>query len=232
MWIGWSADRLAKVFVAARAKQPSLIFIDEIDAVCPIRGAYHDAISQEFTAQLLQEIDGLLSDSQAIFLVGATNRADQVDSAILSRFSERIEVPLPDATTRLALLELFLSPLPFGGDRVHIIRRLASATDGASGRDLRATVNKAVLAAVKRSSSPRDFELCENDFASEEPANIQWHLPAREMNPIIHPEAEFTPRFRARISPIGWRGLGTIGTRLPRNKKASRKRTLETPRGL
>src|SRR5262249_21779610 len=55
MYIGWSADRLAKVFTQAREKQPSLIFIDELDAVCPPRGAYHDCVSQEFTAQLLQE---------------------------------------------------------------------------------------------------------------------------------------------------------------------------------
>jgi hypothetical protein len=165
MWIGWSADRLAKVFKEAREKQPSLIFIDEIDAVCPIRGAYHDAMSQEFTAQLLQEIDGLLSDSQAIFLVGATNRPDQVDSAILSRFAERIEIPLPDAATRAALLELFLRPLPFCGDRIGVIRRLVLASVGKSGRDLRALVNQAVLSTVKRCSSPQSFSISEADFA-------------------------------------------------------------------
>jgi transitional endoplasmic reticulum ATPase len=67
MWLGHSADRLATVFSEARALQPTLLFIDELDAVCPPRGAYADAISQEFTAQLLQEVDGLLSDSQAVF---------------------------------------------------------------------------------------------------------------------------------------------------------------------
>jgi SpoVK/Ycf46/Vps4 family AAA+-type ATPase len=58
MWLGHSADRLATVFSDARARQPTLLFIDELDAVCPPRGAYADAISQEFTAQLLQEVDG------------------------------------------------------------------------------------------------------------------------------------------------------------------------------
>jgi SpoVK/Ycf46/Vps4 family AAA+-type ATPase len=164
MWIGWSADRLATVFKEARSKQPSLIFIDELDAVCPPRGAYHDSISQEFTAQLLQEIDGLLSDTQAIFLVGATNRPDQVDSAILSRFAEQIEIPLPDATTRVALLTLFLGPLAFSGDKTRIIRRLALDTAGKSGRDLRAIVNQAVLAAVKRTNSPKELALFESDF--------------------------------------------------------------------
>jgi transitional endoplasmic reticulum ATPase len=165
MWLGHSADRLAKVFSEARAKQPTLLFIDELDAVCPPRGAYADAISQEFTAQLLQEVDGLLSDSLAIFLVGATNRSDQVDGAILSRFSEQIEMPLPDLTARTALLEVFLGPLRFSGDRACAILNLAMATEGRSGRDLRALVNRAVLRAVKRTSSPKDFTLTEKDLA-------------------------------------------------------------------
>jgi AAA+ superfamily predicted ATPase len=117
----------------------------------------------------LQEIDGINSDGDAIFLVGATNRADQIDPAILSRFSERIEIPLPDEPTRARLLELFLSPLPFSGDRTQLIRRLALASAGKSGRDLRALVNQAILSAVKRSSSPRDFGLCEADFALPAP---------------------------------------------------------------
>ena len=91
-FIGHAAAKIKEVFNEARSKQPTLIFIDELDAVCPTRGDYHDCISQEVTAQLLQEIDGLQSDTQAIFLVGATNRPDQIDSAILSRFAERIEI--------------------------------------------------------------------------------------------------------------------------------------------
>jgi hypothetical protein len=164
-WIGHAAAKIAEVFSQARAAQPTLLFVDELDAVCPPRGAYHDCISQEVTAQLLQEVDGLLTDSQAIFLVGATNRRDQIDSAVLSRFSEQIEIPSPDETTRIALLEVFLSPLRFSGDRSRVILSLALATDGKSGRDLRAVVNQAILTAVKRTSSPKDFMLTEKDFA-------------------------------------------------------------------
>jgi transitional endoplasmic reticulum ATPase len=143
--------------------QPTLLFIDELDAVCPPRGAYADAISQEFTAQLLQEVDGLLSDFQAVFLVAATNRLDWVDSAILSRFAE--EIPLPDELGRQALLKVFLGSIRFAGDRDQMIRALAQASNGQSGRDLRGLVNRAVLAAVKRTSSPKDFTLIEKDFA-------------------------------------------------------------------
>ena len=97
--------------------------------------------------------------------MGATNRPDQVDSAILSRFAERIKIPLPDAATRAALLKLFLHPLRFNGDGTRVIRALALATDGKSGRDLRAVVNQAVLSAVKRTSSPQSLSLFEEDFA-------------------------------------------------------------------
>ena len=97
--------------------------------------------------------------------MGATNRPDQVDSAILSRFAERIKIPLPDAATRAALLKLFLRPLRFSGYRAGVIRALALATDGKSGRDLRNLVNQAVLSAVKRTSSPQDFSLFKEDFA-------------------------------------------------------------------
>jgi SpoVK/Ycf46/Vps4 family AAA+-type ATPase len=119
MWLGHSADRLATVFSEARATQPTFLFIDELDAVCPPRGAYADAISQEFTAQLLQEIDGPLSDSQAVFLVAATNRLDWVNNAILSRFAEKMEIPLPDEPARQALLNVFsgLSALRATGNR-------------------------------------------------------------------------------------------------------------------
>jgi transitional endoplasmic reticulum ATPase len=73
-WIGHAAAKIKQVFTEARGRQPALIFVDELDAVCPIRGTYHDYISREVTAQLLQELDGINSDGDAIFLVGATNR--------------------------------------------------------------------------------------------------------------------------------------------------------------
>ena len=176
-WIGHAAAKIASVFAEARAKPPTLLFIDELDAVCPPRGAYHDCISQEVTAQLLQELDGLLSDSQAIFLIGATNRPDQIDSAVLSRFAEKIEIPLPDEGARQALLKVFLGPIRFAGDREQTIRALPQASHGQSGRDLRALVNRAVLAAVKRTSSPKDFTLIEKDFA---PSKVERECCAEE----------------------------------------------------
>jgi ATP-dependent 26S proteasome regulatory subunit len=72
---------------------------------------------------------------------------------------------LPDELARQALLKVFLGPIHIAGDRQQIIRALAQASEGQSGRDLRALINRAVLAAVKRTSSPKDFTLIETDFA-------------------------------------------------------------------
>jgi SpoVK/Ycf46/Vps4 family AAA+-type ATPase len=128
---------------------------------------YHDAISQESTAQLLQEIDGLGSDGQAVFICAATNPVDYVDCAMLSRFAERIEIPLPDEPARRALLGVFLGTMRFAGDRQIVIETLAKSSVGRSGRDLRNLVNAAVLEAVKRTSSPKDFALTAKDLLSK-----------------------------------------------------------------
>jgi SpoVK/Ycf46/Vps4 family AAA+-type ATPase len=155
--------------------------------VTPPRGMYHDCIAQEATAQLLQEIDGIGSDGQAVFICAATNRPDHVDSAMLSRFAERIEIPPPDEPARRALLEVFLGTMRFAGDRHHIIDSLAKATEGKSGRDLRALVNQAVLSAVKRTSSPKDFALCAADFERTSPATTTTteRIPHLQVDPRI-----------------------------------------------
>jgi transitional endoplasmic reticulum ATPase len=155
---------LPRAFQSAYAPLCSEVRSNELDVVCPPRGAYADSIATEFTGELLQQLDGIASDSDAIFLCGASNRRDQIDEAILSRFAEQIEISLPDETARRALLEVFLGPMPFQGDRERIVAALAGQSEGQSGRDLRALVNQAVLNAVKRTSSPGEFGLSEEDF--------------------------------------------------------------------
>lgn len=112
-WIGHAAVKIQNTFAEARQNAPSMIFIDELDAVCPPRGAYHDCLSQEATAQLLQEMDGLNSSSQAIFVFGATNRVDMIDPAFLQRFTEHVEIGLPGPEQRMKLISLFIGKIPF-----------------------------------------------------------------------------------------------------------------------
>jgi AAA+ superfamily predicted ATPase len=152
-WIGHAAAKVKEVFAKAREHQPVVIFLDELDAICPPRGLYHDCISQEVTAQLLTEFDGLSSIGQAIFVVAATNRVDQVDPAVLSRFTEHLQIELPGPEGRMMLLRLFLHKTPFsenGSSQIEVLARLSLMTEGKSGRDLRNLADKARMRAIKR----------------------------------------------------------------------------------
>jgi SpoVK/Ycf46/Vps4 family AAA+-type ATPase len=152
-WIGHAAAKVKEVFAKAREHQPVVLFLDELDAICPPRGLYHDCISQEVTAQLLTEFDGLSSNGQAIFVVAATNRVDQVDPAVLSRFTEQIQIELPEPEGRMMLLRLFLHKTPFsenGSSQIEVLARLSLMTEGKSGRDLRNLADKARMRAIKR----------------------------------------------------------------------------------
>jgi transitional endoplasmic reticulum ATPase len=114
---------------------------------------------------LTQQLDGIRPDGPAVFVLAATNRVDAVDSAILSRFVERIEIGLPDENSRQQLLEVFLPGVACNGHAKDIAERLSTLTPTYSGRDLQQMVSKAVLSAVKRSgNNGSGFKLEEWDF--------------------------------------------------------------------
>jgi AAA+ superfamily predicted ATPase len=92
-----SGNRVKQLFERARSHSPCILFLDELDIVAPDRSlSGDDPPTREIVGQLLQEIDGVQSYPEHVFLVGATNRSSAVDTAILSRFSERLTIPLPD----------------------------------------------------------------------------------------------------------------------------------------
>jgi hypothetical protein len=113
-WIGQAAVAIQKYFTEAREKAPSIIYIDEIEASCPVRSAgANSVIDNEVNAQLLQEMDGIkTTDAHPVFVFASTNRLDMIDPAILERFTDRIEIKLPDAYARLRLLAFFIGKIP------------------------------------------------------------------------------------------------------------------------
>lgn len=138
-WLGDSERRVKELFTRARDQVPAIIFIDEIDALLERRG---DALSGGDHARnavvntFLAEMDGL-DMSARIFVIGATNRAELLDEALLrpGRLGEAIEIALPDTTRRTTLLKLF-------SKKMHLapsvdLERLAAQTEGASGADLK-----------------------------------------------------------------------------------------------
>ena len=145
-WIGDSERAVARLFRRARSNAPSIIFIDEIDALGATRGqqgAYDRQLDQ-----LLLEIDGI-SSTPGVFVVGATNRPKAVDPALRrgGRLSRTIDIPLPDADQRLELLKLITHSMP-----LHEVdlEEVALQTDGYSGADLKALLQQAALESMVR----------------------------------------------------------------------------------
>jgi transitional endoplasmic reticulum ATPase len=151
-WVGESEHRIQALFARARDNAPSIVFLDELDAIARKRLADQDVADRQLT-QLLTEIDGLGS-RPGVFVIGATNRPDMLDEAITrgGRLSRTIMVPLPDLEARAAILELETRRMPLGAVD---LRAIAGVTDGFSGGDLKAVCQQAAINALMRTTSDR-----------------------------------------------------------------------------
>ncbi len=152
-WVGDSERNIRQLFDRARENRPSIVFIDEIDAIAGRRGeslGVHDS----HVNQLLAEIDGL-GGQRGVFVVGATNRPDQLDPALLrgGRLSRTIVLGLPDEEGRLAMLRLHTARMPTVGVRLD---EIAAATDGFSPADLKSLAQEAALAAMARTTQAEE----------------------------------------------------------------------------
>jgi cell division protease FtsH len=152
MFVGVGASRVRDLFKQAREASPCIIFLDEIDAVGRKRGTGmgggHDEREQTLNA-ILVEMDGFDSD-KGIILVGATNRPDVLDPALLrpGRFDRQVVIDRPDAKGREAILKVHARKVKIGG--YVDLQIIAKATVGFSGAELAAVINEAaILAAMK-----------------------------------------------------------------------------------
>ncbi|CAN0402844.1 unnamed protein product [Lampetra planeri] len=148
-YVGEGEKLVRALFSVARELQPSIIFIDEVDSVlCERREGEHEA-SRRLKTEFLVEFDGVQSSGEdRVLVMGATNRPQELDEAVLRRFSKRIYVSLPEEETRLKLLTRLLgkhgNPLSHA-DRAH----LARITEGYSGSDLTALAKDAALGPIR-----------------------------------------------------------------------------------
>jgi transitional endoplasmic reticulum ATPase len=151
-WVGESERRIQALFARARDNAPSIVFLDELDAIARRRLADQDVADRQLT-QLLTEIDGLGS-RPGVFVIGATNRPDILDQAIIrgGRLSRTIVVPLPDLDARVAILELETGRMPLGDVD---LRAVARVTEGLSGGDLKAVCQQAAINALMRTTTDR-----------------------------------------------------------------------------
>jgi transitional endoplasmic reticulum ATPase len=149
-WVGESEGNIRRLFERARENRPSVIFIDEIDAIAARRGELQVHDTQ--VNQLLSEIDGV-TGQRGVFVIGASNRPDQLDPALLrgGRLSRTIVLGLPDQPGRRAILGLYTARMPTVGVDLD---RLAEHTHGFSPADLKALCQEAALAAMTRNTDP------------------------------------------------------------------------------
>jgi cell division protease FtsH len=165
VFVGVGASRVRDLFAQARKHAPSIIFIDEIDAVGRHRGhgqgGGHDEREQTLN-QLLTEMDGFqTSGSGSVIVLAATNRPDVLDKALLrpGRFDRRVEVPFPDLTSREQILRLHAKNVKI--DATVDLSKVARGTPGFSGADLANIINEAAIIASKNNQETvtvKDFE--------------------------------------------------------------------------
>ena len=150
-WVGESEKGVREIFRKARQAAPCIIFLDEVDALVPRRssGGSGSHVTENVVSQILTEIDGL-EELHNVLIIGATNRLDIVDEALLrpGRFDRIIEVPNPDAKGRKHIFEIHTKKKPLASD-VNIIK-LVELTNSFSGAEIAAVANRAAIAALKR----------------------------------------------------------------------------------
>ncbi len=147
IYVGMGAKRVRELFVQAKRNAPSIIFIDEIDAVGRIRGANRNDERESTLNQLLTEMDGF-EDSSGVVVVAATNKIDVLDPALLrsGRFDRRIFVELPTLDERVAILDKYFEKMIHEVDT----KEVAKMTVGFNGASLATLVNESALEALRK----------------------------------------------------------------------------------
>jgi len=155
MFVGVGPSRVRDLFAQARKNSPSIIWIDEIDAVARARGrggfSGGNDERENTLNQLLVEMDGFSSKEGVVVLAG-TNRADILDPALLrpGRFDRTIQVDLPDIKGREAIFNIHLEKLNVEGEKVDVAQRLAALTPGFSGAQIANICNEAAILAARK----------------------------------------------------------------------------------
>lgn len=158
-WVGESEKGVREVFRKARQAAPCVVFFDELDAIAPRRGSEGDAhVTERVISQMLTEMDGL-EDLKGVVVIGATNRPDIIDEALLrpGRFDRILEVPPPDKEARKQIFEIHMKKKPLDSDVK--LDKLVELTESMTGADIAAIVNAAAMTAIKEHVSKKTGKL-------------------------------------------------------------------------
>jgi len=169
-WVGESEKGVREIFRKARQAAPCIIFLDEVDALVPRRGSGDSSshVTENVVSQILTEIDGL-EELHNVLIIGATNRLDIVDEALLrpGRFDRIIEVLNPDSKGREQIFKIHSKKKPLASDVD--IAKIVELTNGFSGAEMAAITNRAAILALKRhvntkSKNIKDIKITQQDI--------------------------------------------------------------------
>jgi len=217
---GKSEENLRNIFKEAEKKAPSIIFIDEIDAIAPKRENIHGETEKRIVAQLLTLMDGLTSRGQVV-VIGATNIPDAVDPALRrpGRFDRELEISVPDKESRKEILLVHTRGMPL--DKINF-DEIIELTNGFSGADVAALVKEAALKAIKRLLPKINRESGK-------------HLPKEILNELIINQQDFLDALnvvepsairevQVQIPNVSWSDIGGL-----ENEKNKLKEIIEWP---
>jgi len=178
-WVGESEKGIREVFRRAKMAAPSIIFFDELDALVPRRGSgFGDAhVTERVISQLLTELDGL-EKLENVVVIGATNRPDLIDPALLrpGRFDRLVYVPPPDEKARLEILKIHTRKMPLAKDVD--LEQLAKETEHYSGSDLAALCREAAMLALRENLQAKEVTM------------RHFRETMKKVKPSLTPEAE------------------------------------------
>lgn len=235
---GESESRLRGVFQEAQRRAPSIIFIDEIDALAPRRSETGGEVERRIVGQLLALMDGLASRGQVV-LIGATNQPNALDVALRrpGRFDREISLRVPDARGRMEILQIHSRDAALGGDID--FARLAQLTPGFVGADLEALCREAAMNALRRVLPHIDYQRGYIPYETLVSLNItmtDFQAALREVEPST------TREVYVEISETSWDDIGgleeikqtlTEGVEWPlRYPEAYANAHVEAPRGI
>lgn len=207
-YYGETEARLRDIFKEAKESAPSIIFIDEIDAIAPKREEAFGDVEKRVVAQLLALMDGM-SDRGNVIVLGATNRPDSIDPALRrpGRFDREIEIGVPNAEERFEILGIHTRGMPLAYDID--LQGLASELNGYTGADIKALCREAAMKALRRYIPEIDSE---GDRVSPETLEVMdiRNKDFREGMKEIVPTA--MREFYVEVSRIKWEDVGGLHT--------------------
>ena len=192
-WMGESEKLVSQLFHLARASAPSIIFIDEIDALCGARGENGESeASRRIKTEILVQMQGVGSSSGKVLVLAATNTPYALDQAVRRRFDKRIYIPLPDDAARAHIFRVHVGETP-NNLTDEDYQSLGVATEGFSGSDIDHVVKDVLYEPVRKVQEATHFVTVKDPphapRVDDDPTNTEYYVPCSPGEPGAWPSS-------------------------------------------